>query len=81
MNVHGQYPKHWSSTKRIIVECKCGVHEIAYVRGQARPKLCTAHSKPIKSASRRGADEVPTRYLLQVQHYVAITGSPIATLA
>jgi hypothetical protein len=50
MNVHAQYPKTPFFTKRVVVECKCGVKELAYVRGQARPKLCSAHSKPVASA-------------------------------
>ena len=53
MNVHAQYPRCWSSTKRVVVTCnRCGVEELAYVRGQARPKLCSEHSAPVKSAPR-----------------------------
>jgi hypothetical protein len=51
MNVHAQYPKGPFFAKRVIVTCaRCGVEELAYVRGQGRPKLCSVHSAPVKSA-------------------------------
>lgn len=54
METHSQYPRTWAATKRVIITCpRCGTQEWAYVRGSARPKLCSAHSAPIKSINGR----------------------------
>jgi len=51
--------------ERIVVEIKT-VSQIAYDKGDWGPA---------------GTDEVPSHYLLQVQHYMAVTGYPVAHLA